>query len=108
MRLQIRDALRNMSLIIDFVNSVEEAVAFCKEGLPHAIIIESIQSGERFARFRDEIGDEVPDFVFIEIVEEGTAFEMSGFHGDGVARVGREVIATSLPSALMFELSRVL
>ena len=106
LRVQIRDALRNMSLIIDFVNSVEEAVGFCREGLPHAIIIEAIQSGERFAQFRDEISTEVPDFVFIEIVEEGNAFELSSFSGTNVARVGREVLANSLPPALMFELSK--
>ena len=106
MRVQIRDALRNMSLIVDFVSSVEEAAGFCREGLPHAIIIESIQNGERFAQFRDEITGEVPDFVFIEIMEEGTTFEMSGFSGSSMARVGREVLASSLPSALMFELSK--
>ena len=108
MRVQIRDALRNMSLIIDFVNSVGEAAAFCREGLPHAVIIESIQAGERFASFREEIAREVPDFVFIEIIEEGTAFEMSGFGGSSMARVGREVLANSLPSALIFELSKSL
>ena len=108
MRVQIRDALRSMSLIIDFVNSVSEAAAFCRDGLPHAVIIESIQVGERFAQFRDEIATEVPNFVFIEIIEEGTAFEMSGFSGSQVARVGREVLSSSLPSALMFELSKTL
>ena len=106
MRVLIRDALRHMSLIVDFVNSVDEAAAFCREGLPHAVIIESIQAGERFAHFREEITKEVPDFVFIEIIEEGTTFEMSGFSGSSMARVGREVLATSLPSALMFELSK--
>lgn len=108
MRVQIRDALRSMSLIVDFVNSVEEAANFCREGLPHAIIVESIQTGERFAAFREDITDEVPEFVFIEIIEEGTAFEMSGFNGAGMARVGRDVIASSLPSALIFELSKTL
>ena len=106
MRVQIRDALRNMSLIVDFVNSVDEAAAFCREGLPHAVIVESIQTGERFAQFREEITDEVPEFVFIEIVEEGTTFEMSGFSGSSMARVGRDVLASSLPAALMFELSK--
>ena len=108
MRLRIRDALRNMSLIIDFVNSVDEAANFCREGLPHAIVIEAIQKGERFAAFRDDILDEVPGFVFIEIVEEGCDFEMSGFGGPSMARVGRDVIASSLPSALVFELSKTL
>lgn len=108
MRVLIRDALLNMSLIIDFVNSVDEAAAFCREGLPHAVIIESSQAGEPFTQFRAEIANEVPDFVFIEIVEEGTVFEMSGFSGSSMTRVGREVLASSLPSALMFELSKSL
>ena len=106
LRVQVRDAIRNMSLIVDYVNSVDEAVVFCSEGLPHAIVIEAIQSGERFAQFREEIAAEVPDFVFIEIIEEGTTFEMSGFSGSNVARVGRDALANSLPSALMFELSK--
>ncbi len=106
LRVQIRDALRNMGLIIDFVSSVDEAAEFCRDGLPHAMIIESIQRGEKFANLRDEISNEVPDFVFIEIIEEGNTFEMSGFSGSNVARVGRDVIDSSLPSALMFELSK--
>jgi hypothetical protein len=106
MRVLIRDALRNMSLIVDFVNSVDEAAAFCREGLPHAVVIESIQSGARFDHFREEVLAEVPDFAFIEIVEEGAAFEMSGFSGSAIARVGRDAIAASLPSALLFELSK--
>jgi len=105
-RVQIRDALRNMGLIVDFVNSVDEAAEFCRDSLPHAIVIESIQCGEHFAQLREEISAEVPDFVFIEIIEEGNTFEMSGFSGSSVARVGRDVIASSLPSALMFELSK--
>jgi CheY-like chemotaxis protein len=107
-RVLIRDALRNMSMLVDFVNSVDEAASFCKEGLPHAIIIESIQRGERFASFRDEILAEVPDFVFIEILEQGSTFEMSGTNGAAMARIGRDVVLTSLPAALMFELSRSL
>ena len=107
MRVLIRDALRNMSMLVDFVSSVEEAASFCREGLPHAIIFEAIQKGARFSHFRDEILVEVPEFVFIEILEQGSQFEMSGTGSSPrLARVGRDVIATSLPAALMFELSR--
>jgi hypothetical protein len=106
LRVQIRDALRSMSLIVDFVNTVDEAVGFCREGLPHAIVVESIQCTERFAAFRDEITAEAPDFVFIEIVEEGKAFELSSFSGTNTARVGRDAIASSLSPALVFELSK--
>jgi CheY-like chemotaxis protein len=107
-RALVRDALKNMGLVVDFVNSVDEAHDFCRDGLPHAIVIEAIQNGERFGKFRDEIVAEVPEFAFIEIVEEGNTFEMSGFSGSKIARVGRDAIANSLPSALMFELSKSL
>lgn len=106
LRMSIREALRDMGLLIDFVNSVDEAMAFCREGLPHALVIESIQTSPRFERFREELNREVSGFVFIEVIEQGTTFEMSGFDGTSMARVGRDVLSHALPSALMFELSR--
>ena len=106
LRSLIRDALRNMSMLVDLVGSVDEAASFCKEGLPHAIIVESIQRGTRFAAFRDEILAEVPDFVFIEIMEQGSSFDMSGSNGVDMTRIGRDAVKASLPTALMFELSR--
>ncbi len=105
-RAEVRDALRNMGLIVDFVNSVDEAAAFCRDGLPHAIVIETLLCGERFDDLRNEIAAEVPQFVFIEVIEDSRAFEMSGFTPASMARVGREALAQSLPSVLLFELSR--
>jgi CheY-like chemotaxis protein len=108
LRLQIRDALRDMGLVLDFVNTLNEAVDFCRDSLPHAIVIESIQASERFAAFRQELLSEVPHFVFIEIMEEGHTFEMSDFSDAQTARVGRDLIDNSLSSALMFELSKTI
>lgn len=105
-RVQIRDAIRNMGLIVDFVNSVEEARDFCRGGLPHAIVIESVLRGDRFNELRNEVDAEGAEVVFIEIIEEGNTFEISGFGGLSMARVGRDAILTSLPSALMFELAK--
>ena len=105
-RVQVREALRHMGLIVDFVSSVEEAVDFCRDGLPHAIVVESMLCGERFGELRQDIAAEVPQFAFIEIVEDSRAFEMSGFSAADMARIGRDAIAQSLPSALVFELSR--
>ena len=106
MRVLIRDALRNMGMLVDLVGSVDEAASFCREGLPHAIIVESIQRGTRFAAFRDEILSEVPDFVFIEILEQGSGFDLSGSNGADMTRIGRDAALKSLPAVLMFELSR--
>ncbi len=107
-RVQIRDAIRHMGLIVDLVSSVEEAADFCRDGLPHAIIVEGILAGERLAQLRNEISAEVSGFAFIEIVEEGNEFEMSGFGEGSLARVGRGALEAALPSVLMFELSKSL
>ncbi len=105
-RAEVREALRDMGLIVDYVSSVDEAAAFCRDGLPHAIVVESLLCGPRFEKIKSEIAAEVPQFVFIEIIEDSRAFEMSGFSPTSLARVGRDVILQSLPSALLFELSR--
>jgi len=108
MRVRVRDAIRHMGLIVDLVSSVDEAAAFCREGLPHAIIVEAILHGEALRKLQTEIGAELPDFPFIEIIEEGTSFAMSGFGNAAMGHVGRDAIESALPSVLMFELSRSL
>lgn len=107
-RVQVRDAIKHMGLIVDLVASVEEAVDFCQDGLPHAIIVESILAGARLNQLKAEISGEVPGFAFIEIVEEGNSFEMSNFDHASMARVGRAAIESALPSVLTFELSKSL
>ena len=105
-RMQIRNAIHHMGLLIDLVSSVEEAADFCQEALPHAIVFEGILEGERMAQLRSELWAEVPNMAFIEITEEGDVFEMSDSRTGNVACVGREALETSLPSVLLFELSR--
>ena len=80
-RVQVRDAIKNMGLIVDMVASVDEASEFCKEGLPHAVIFEGILSGEKLTALRAELTSEVPEFPFVEIIEQGSDFAMSGFGG---------------------------
>ncbi len=108
LRGQIRDAIGNMGLIVDFVASVDEMTDFCREGLPHAIVVDSAQLDERFEAFREQVSTELPEFVFIEIVEGDESFQMSAFSETNMARVGRHALPASLPSALMFELSKSL
>lgn len=108
MRARIRDALRHMGLIVDMVDSIEEAIDFCSDGLPHAIIVEGILQGDRLERFRADIRAEVPGFPFIDIVEEGNEFNVSDDTGIERARVGQDAIEAALPSVLMFELSKTL
>jgi hypothetical protein len=108
LRLQIREALKAMGLVLDFVNSVREAVEFCREGLPHAIAFEGALRTSQFEQLAASIRQEVPEFVFIELVTDGRTFDISTISATGMARVGCEGIASALPSALVYELSRVM
>jgi len=101
----IREAIRHMGLLVDFVGSVDEAEEFCRDALPHAIIFESLLANDRFQKLRNGIIAEMPTFVFIEITMEGSALQLSTQGNDG-ARIGRDAVMQSLPSALIFELSR--
>ena len=105
-RQQVRESIRHMGLLVDFVNSVEEAEEFCRDALPHAIVYECVLDSERFQKLRAGISADMPHFAFIEIAAEGCGFELSSHAENQRARLGREAIMQSLPSALIYELSR--
>ncbi|MDE2402297.1 MAG: hypothetical protein KGL90_11595 [Burkholderiales bacterium] len=107
-RVLVRESIKSMGMVVDFVNSVAEAVAFCREGLPHAIVVESNLRNQKFEHLVTSLRHEVPEFVFIELLDEGSTFEISSISQTGMARVGKDAVATSLPSALVYELSRIM
>ena len=102
----VRDTLRSMGLMVDYVGTVDEARQFCEAGLPHAIIFEAALAGENFRKLRMDWSREVPTLAFIEIAEQGRELEVSDIGGQRTSRIGRDVIASALPSALSFELSQ--
>lgn len=108
LRIQIRDAIKDMGMVIDLVSSVNQAVDFCTESLPHAIIFESVLLGDQLKHLHTELREEVPDIVFIEIMEEGGRLETSSFDHPSMARVERNALETALPSVLVYELSNSL
>ncbi|MFO1337985.1 MAG: hypothetical protein U1F53_07065 [Burkholderiaceae bacterium] len=108
LRTDIREATRHMGLVVDFVSSVDEAEEFCRDALPQAIIYESALGGQRFEKLRASIEADVPNFAFIEIAQEGNSFALSNEGERQHATLGREAVLASLPSALIFELSRSL
>jgi uncharacterized protein with HEPN domain len=102
----VRDTLRSMGLMVDYVGSIDEARQFCSGGLPHAILFEAALAGENFRKLRAEWSQDVPTLAFIEISEQGRELEVHDIGGQRTSRIGRDVIASALPSALMFELSK--
>jgi CheY-like chemotaxis protein len=106
-RNSVRDTLRSMGLMVDYVGSVEEAREFCTGGLPHAIVYEAALAGENFRKLRAEWSREQPAPAFIEIAEQGRELEVCDFGGQRTSRIGRDVIASALGSALMLELTQI-
>ncbi len=102
----VRDTLRTMGLMVDYVASVDEAREFCGGGLPHAIIYEAALAGDNFRMLRAQWAQEVPTLAFIEIAEQGREIEVCDLGGQRVSRIGRDVVASALGSALLFELSQ--
>ncbi len=102
----VREALRPMGLMVDFVGSVEEAQLLCADGLPHALVYDSTLGGDRFEALRSLLLAEVPNIAFLRLADQGKAFEVLNVGGRQVASVGRDAIIESLPAALLFELSR--
>jgi len=108
LRSEIREATRHMGLMVDFVSSVDEAEEFCRDALPQAVIYESALGGQRFGKLRANIEADVPGFAFIEIAEEGSGFQLSNEGKNQHATLGRSAVMASLPTALIFELSRTM
>jgi CheY-like chemotaxis protein len=103
----VKESLKGMGLVLDVCGSVKEAVDFCKTGLPHAIVFDNELRSPLLERLILRIRSEVPDFVFIELVPQGRTFDISALQASGIARVGAQGIEQALPSALVYELSRL-
>jgi hypothetical protein len=104
-RNEVREALRPMGMMIDFVGTLEEAEVFCQDGLPHAVVFESALGGERFERLRAAMLAEVPTLAFVQIAPEGKSFEVLNIAGRQFASVGRDAIMQSLPGAMLYEMA---
>lgn len=103
---QIRQALSPLGVALHCVSTVDSAREFCQQALPRAIVYESMAYDSAFDALRNDVKLQCPELAWVEIVEQGEAFEISSFGGMSMARVGSDAIAHSLPSALMFELAR--
>lgn len=102
----VRETLRPMGLMVDYVASIDEAREFCSGGLPHAIVFEAALAGETLRALRASWQRGVPSLAYIEITEHGRKLEFSDIGGQRTAHLGRDVLASGLASALLCELAR--
>jgi hypothetical protein len=105
-RAHVRDILRTMGLMLDFVSTVDEARVFCAGGMPHAIVYEASLGGGHMQRLVAELMQDTPSLALIEVAEGGRPFEVMNLHGRERSRVSKLALAEALPKALIFELAR--
>lgn len=103
----VREALRPMGLLVDYVASVEAAAAFCRRTLPHAIVHEASLWGTAFEALRKDALGVVPNLAFVEIADDVQGFQTAHRAGRPCAQVGRAALLGSLPAALEHELTRL-
>lgn len=106
LRAQVQDAVRHMGLIIDQVGSMDEAIAFCQDGLPHGIVFESALRGSSFEALLGELRNEIATFTFVEVHKDGRTTQLSTASADGLAHVDVNALDDSLPTILQFELTK--
>jgi CheY-like chemotaxis protein len=103
----VREALRPMGLMMAIVATIDEALQACASEVPHALIYEeNPAANDDLELLRLGFLKESPQMAIISIADEGKAFEVVRLGGSHLARVGKAAIQESLPTALLFELSR--
>jgi hypothetical protein len=105
-RSRVRESLRSLGLMLDFVTSVDEAREFCRGGMPDAVVHEAALGGEAFERLRRELKDEAATLAFVQITEDGKGFEVRRQGSRELATVAHAAIVEALPTALVYELAR--
>jgi hypothetical protein len=103
----VREALRPLGAQVDLVDTVDEARQLCAGTTPQAVVYEASLAGEAFEQLRAGLLAAAPRVAFVRIVDEGRAFELVNAGGRPLACVGRDGIIATLPSALLFELTRL-
>lgn len=99
----VREALRPMSLMVDYVTSQDTAREFCRGGIPHAVIFDAVLGP--LPALREDLQPQAPNVAFIEVSEALNTLEVASHGSRHQARIGLDVVPTSLRSALEYALS---
>jgi hypothetical protein len=101
LRSRVRQALRPMGLMLDFVTTVDEASEFCRGGLPHILVHEAALGGLRLARLRTELLAEEPRLGWLQVTEDGLGVELREVQGRATLCIGAQGLEEGLSAALM-------
>jgi hypothetical protein len=103
---EVENACRSMGLRPDTVTDSEKAVRYTEREQPHMIIVDERVRDRVFNDLMQDIRRLEPNFGFLEVTDDANTFEVSGWMGDSMTRVSRNVLRQHLPSVLMLELAK--
>jgi hypothetical protein len=106
LRHDVHQALRPLGLMIDVVGSIDEARAFCRDGLPHAIVADATVGSQDLPALQRELLAQAPGLAVIEVGEHQGGCRTSVDDATQLARVDRASLGDGLPAVLLFELTR--
>ena len=105
-RAEVEKACQSLGLRPDTVGSSSEAVRSVERDPPHMAIVDQRLRDREFDALVQDIRRLDANFGFLEIIDDATAPEVSGWSGDGMTRVRRDALRTHLPAMLTLELAK--
>lgn len=105
---EVAKASRLLSVTVDTVPTVHQALRYVAPDLPHLIIIDERLRNEEFERLVGQLKSREPNLGFLEIADHANTFEISSWMEDSMTRVSRDALRAQLPSLMTLELSRTL
>ncbi len=107
LRDDVVDICGNMGLVVDCVESSEEAANTCKTEKPHMLIVDERVRDAGFDMLWQELLRHNPNFPTIEIASDANTLAMSSWMSDSMTRVSRGSLRAQLPQVLVLELAKI-
>lgn len=107
LRDDVVDICGNMGLVVDCVDSSEEAGRVAKTDKPHMLIIDERLRDARFDTLWQELLRQNPNFPMIEIASDANTLAMASWMSDSMTRVSRGSLRAQLPQVLVLELAKI-
>ncbi len=105
-RARVAPALQALGVMFDFAASVAEAHAFCRQGLPHAIVYEAVHGGDALHDLRAVWGAQASNLAFIELGDTGDAVAAQPADDRAAPSAGAASLAAALTQAFSAELAQ--
>jgi hypothetical protein len=106
-RWELEAICKEMRLSLDTVPTAAQAVRYCEQDKPDAIVVDEAQHDALFDQLRSDLMRYDLNFPSVEITLDGKGVAMSSWDGQNMSRISRDALRSQLPSILAVELAKV-